>query len=56
MTYRVGKEEHWPAIVQFLLDTKYYAPINPATLGGHWFIAEKDGKVYSSGICKRALG
>ncbi len=29
----------WPAIVEFLNKQDYFMPVNPATLGGEWFIA-----------------
>lgn len=46
MTYRVGIEADWPKITKFLADTTYYAGVDAAKLGGHWFVAEKDDKIY----------
>lgn len=48
MNYRVGTVEDWPKIVQFLLDTNYFLPVNPGDIGGRWFIAEKDGEIYAT--------
>lgn len=42
MNYRVGTVEDWPAIVQFLLDTEYFLPVDPGDIGGRWFVAESE--------------
>jgi hypothetical protein len=45
MNYRVGTVEDWPKIVQFLIDTDYFIPVDPGDIGGRWFIAEQDGEI-----------
>ena len=51
MNYRMAEPVDFPAIMEYLDSTKYFNPVNPFDVGGHWIIAELDGEVRGTVWC-----
>lgn len=51
MDYRMAGPSDFPAIREFLDGTEYFHPVNPSDIGGHWIIAEHDGKIRGTVWC-----
>lgn len=45
MVYREGTSSDWPEITGLIALSEYFMPIYPPTLGGHWVVAEHDGRI-----------
>ena len=45
MNYRAAEPADFPEIVEFLDTKQYFCPVNPDSIGGHWVVAEQDGKI-----------
>ena len=51
MIYRVGKPTDFEQIKALVGTTGYYNPIFPDTMGGHWVVAEHEGKIHACAWC-----
>lgn len=54
MIYRDGKAGDWPKIEKFIDSTGYFPPIQCASLGGHWLVAEHNGEIVATIWCFHA--
>jgi hypothetical protein len=46
MNYRLAKESEWPQVIKMVAE-QHYVP-EPYSLGGHWMVAESDGKIHGA--------